>query len=152
MLLLLVTSSDVEPCPLALVPRRRSPSSLAAHRLGPVAESHDPDARPLPVGAVKWANRRSSRLLHRILRSSGVPESKGPASLEGSAGGGGAVRDGVGEVGDVVAVRSASGPWGWPRGSMEIRVIRRVAGAPTRPVTTVMRRASSSSSYPSSSP
>jgi hypothetical protein len=50
LLFLLVTSSDVEPYPVALVPRRCSPSSSAAHRLGPAIESHDPSARSLPDG------------------------------------------------------------------------------------------------------
>jgi hypothetical protein len=56
--------------------------------------------------------------------------------------------EGVNEVGGVVAVCGASGPWSWPRGPIEIRTIRRITDAPTGPVTTVMRRPSSSSSPP----
>jgi hypothetical protein len=75
-----------------------------------------------------------------------VDESTGGSS-------GGAARVGeVGEGGSDGSVRGASGPWGQPRGLMEMRAIRQVAGAPTGPVTTVMRRSSSSSSLPSSSP
>jgi hypothetical protein len=33
------------------------------------------------------------------------------------------VREGVGEVGGVVVILGASGPWGWPRGSMEMRTV-----------------------------
>jgi hypothetical protein len=56
-------------------------------------------------------NRWSTRLLHRLLRSGGVRKPEGPASLEGSAGGGpDAVREGVGEVGGVMVVLGASGP------------------------------------------
>jgi hypothetical protein len=47
---------------------------------------------------------------------------------------------GVGEVGSVVVVHGASGPWGQPREPMEMCVVRRIAGAPTGPVTTEMRR------------
>jgi hypothetical protein len=128
-LLLLVTSSGAKLCPLALVPWRRFPSSSAAHWLGPVVESHDPGARPLPDGAVKWANQQSSWLPHGLFRSGGIPKSEGPASLEGSACG--AARDSVDEVGDVVPVCGASGPWGRPHGPMEIRAARHIAGAPT---------------------
>jgi hypothetical protein len=85
-LLLLVTSFGFEPYPLTLIPRRRSPSSLATHRLGSAVESHDPSARPLPDGVVRWTNRRSTRLQHGLLRFGGVPESEGSASLKGSAG------------------------------------------------------------------
>jgi hypothetical protein len=148
MLLLLVTSFGAKPYPLALVPSRRSPSSLAAHRLGPTVEPHDPGAQPLPNGATKWVNRWSIRLPHGLFRSGGVLESEGPASLEGSADDGGVARDGVDGV---VAVRDASSPWDQPSGPMEIRAIWRIANAPTGPVTTVMWRASSSSSSPSSS-
>jgi hypothetical protein len=151
LLLLLVTSSGVESYPLALVPRRRSPSSSTAHRIGPTVKSHDPGAWPLPDGVVKWANRQSSQLLHELFRFGGIPESEGPTSLEGSDDGGGVARDGVDEVGGVVAVRGASGPWGWPRGPMEIHVIWRITGAPG-PVITVMRRGSLSSSSSPSSP
>jgi hypothetical protein len=90
--------------------------------------SHDPDPQSLPNVAAKWANRRSSRLLHELLRSGGVSKSEGPTSLEGSAGGSGDVtRGGVDEVGGVVAVRGASGPWGRPRGPMETRAVRHSA-------------------------
>jgi hypothetical protein len=51
LLLLLVSSSDIKPYPLALVPRRRSLSSSAAYRLGLAVESHDLGAWPLPDGA-----------------------------------------------------------------------------------------------------
>jgi hypothetical protein len=128
------------------------PSSSAAHRLGPAVESHNPGARPLPDGAARWVSQWSIRLPHRLLRSGGGPESKGSASLEGSTnGGGGAARDAVGEVGSMVAVCGANGPWDWPRGPTVMRVVRRIIGAPTGPVTTVMWRSSSSSSPPSSS-
>jgi hypothetical protein len=123
LLLLLVTSSGAEPYPLAFLPRHRSPSSTAtAQQLGLAIESHDPDGRPLPVGVVKRANRRSTRLPHRLKRSGDVPEPDGPVLIDGSAGGGGTARDGVGEVGGVV-VRGASSPWGRPRGPMEILAI-----------------------------
>jgi hypothetical protein len=49
-------------------------------------------------------------LPHRLLRSGGTPESEGQDSLEGSVGGGGATRDGVGKVGSMMAVRGASDP------------------------------------------
>jgi hypothetical protein len=149
-LLLLVTSSGAESYPLALVPRRRSPSSSATHQLGPAVKSHDPGTRPLPNWVAKWANQRSIWLPHKLLRSNGVPEAKGFASLQGSADGR-AARDGVSEVGGVVAVCGVSDPWGRPHGPMEMRTVRRITGASTGLVTTVMRR-SSSSSYPSSSP
>jgi hypothetical protein len=69
---------------------------------------------------------------HILLRSDGVPEPEGPASLEGSADGGpGATREVVGEVGGVVTVCGASGPWGRPRGPMEMRVVQRIDDAPT---------------------
>jgi hypothetical protein len=94
-LFLLVTSSSIEPYPLTLVPRRRSPSSSAAHRLGPAVESHDPGARPLPDGVAWWVNRRSSRLPHGLFKSDGALDHEGPATLEGSAGGGlGVTREG----------------------------------------------------------
>jgi hypothetical protein len=57
----------------------------------------------MPDGAVKWANRWSSRLLHELFRSGGIPESEVPASLEGSVTGGGMARGGVGEVGGVTS-------------------------------------------------
>jgi hypothetical protein len=108
-----------------------------AHRLGPAVESHDPGARSLSDGAVRWVNRQSSRLSHGFLRSDDVLEPEGPTSLEGSVGGGpGVAREGVGEVGGVVVVFGASGPWGRPLGPMEMHAIRRITGAPTRPVTT----------------
>jgi hypothetical protein len=85
------------------------------------------------------------------MRSDGGLEPEGPASLEGSADGGpGAATEGVGEVGGVVSVRCASGPWGQPRGPTEMRAIWRIASAPMGLVTTMMRRSSSSSSPPSS--
>jgi hypothetical protein len=63
-------------------------------------------------------------LPHGLIRFGGVLEPKGPASLEGSASGGpGAAREWVGEVGGVVAVVGANGPWGQPLGPMEIRVV-----------------------------
>jgi hypothetical protein len=93
-------------------------------------------------------------LSHELLRSDNVPEPEGPASLEGSADGGpAAAREGVGKVGGVVAVLSASGPWGQLIGPMEIHDVRRITGAPTGLVTTeIWRSLSSSSSPPSSSP
>jgi hypothetical protein len=132
-----VTSSSAEPYPLTLVPRHRSPSSSATHWLGPTVESHDPSTRPLPDGVEWWANRWGSRLPHELFRSGGVPEPEGPTLLEGSAGGGlGVLREGVSEVGGVVAVLGASSPWGQPRGPIEILAIWRIVGAPTGPVTT----------------
>jgi hypothetical protein len=89
-------------------------------------------------------------LPHELLRSDGIPEPEGPASLEGSASGGPGMVRGVGEVGGVISVRGASGPWGQPRGPTEMRAVRRIVGAPTGPMTTMMRRSSSSSSPPSS--
>jgi hypothetical protein len=68
-------------------------------------------------------------LPHGLFSSGGRPNSEGPASLEGSACG--AARDSVDEVGDVVPVCGASGPWGRPHGPMEIRAARHIAGAPT---------------------
>jgi hypothetical protein len=95
-----------------------------AYWLGPAVESHDPGARPLSDGVAWWANRRSSWLPHGLFRSGGVSEPEGPAALEGSAGSGpGAAREGIGEVGGVVAVLSASDPWGQPRGPMEILAV-----------------------------
>jgi hypothetical protein len=80
-----------------------------------------------------------------------VPEPNKPASVDGSAGGGAAKVDEVGEGGGDGSVRGASGPWGRPLGPMVMRAIRRVTNAPTGPVTTVIRH-SSASSLPSSSP
>jgi uncharacterized membrane protein YgcG len=100
LLLLLVTSSGIEPYPLLLLPRRRSPFSIdAAQRLGLAVESQDLSARLLPVEAVKWANCRSTRLSHGLNRSGGVPGSNGSVSFDGGASGGGTARDSVGEVG-----------------------------------------------------
>jgi hypothetical protein len=59
---------------------------------------------------------------------------------------------GVSEVGSVVAVRGANGPWAQPCGPMEMHAVRRITGAPMGPVTTEMRNLSSSSSPPFSSP
>jgi hypothetical protein len=73
-------------------------------------------------------------LPHELFRSSNVPEPDGPASIDGSADGRGATREGVDEVGGVV-VLGTSGPWGRPRGPMEILAVRRVNDACTRPVT-----------------
>jgi hypothetical protein len=47
-------------------------------------------------------NRRSSQLPHELLRSGCISEFEGPASLEGSADGGGVTRVGVCEVGNIV--------------------------------------------------
>jgi hypothetical protein len=58
---------------------------------------------------------------------------------------------GVGEVGSVVVVHGASGPWGQSREPMEMCVVRCITGAPTGPVTTEMQHLPSSSP-PSSSP
>jgi hypothetical protein len=88
LLLLLVSSSGAEPYPLVLVPRRCSPSSSAAYRLGPAVESHDPGARPLPYGVAWWVNRQSSWLPHELFRSDDIPEPEWPTSLEGSVDGG----------------------------------------------------------------
>jgi hypothetical protein len=78
-------------------------------------------------------------LPHRLNRSGGVPESDGPTSVDGSAGGGGAARVGEVSEGDSDdSVRGASGPWGQPLGPMVMRVVRRTASAPMGPVTTVI--------------
>jgi hypothetical protein len=56
-------------------------------------------------------NRRRSRLPHRLSSTGSDPEPEGPASLDGSVGGGpGTAREGVSELGGVVVVRGASGP------------------------------------------
>jgi hypothetical protein len=68
-------------------------------------------------------------LPHGLNRFDGVLGTNGPASIDGSAGSRGTARDGVGEVGGMV-VHGASGPWGRPRGQMEILATRRTAGAP----------------------
>jgi hypothetical protein len=87
------------------------PLPRSAQRLGLTVESHDSGARPLPDGATRWANQQSSRLPHKLLRFDGVPEPEGPASLEGSVDGGpGVAREGVDEVGGIVAIVSASDP------------------------------------------
>jgi hypothetical protein len=113
------------------------PLPRLAHRLGPTVESHDLGTWPLPDGVMRWVNRWSSRLLHKLLRSGSIPKPEGPALLEGSASGDpGVVREGVSEVGDVVVVRGASSPWVRPLGPMEMHVIWRIVGAPTGPVTT----------------
>jgi hypothetical protein len=36
------------------------------------------------------------------------------------------MRKGVGEVGSVVVILGANGPWGQPRGPMEMRAVRRI--------------------------
>jgi hypothetical protein len=62
--------------------------------------------------------------VHRLNRSDDVPEPDGPASVDGSAGGGGDGAARVGEVGDDGgddSVRGASGPWGRPLGPMDAR-------------------------------
>jgi hypothetical protein len=101
----------------------------------PTVESHNPGARPLPVGAVKRVNRYSTRLPHKLNRSDSIPKLNGSASIDGSEGGGGMARDGVGEVGDMV-VRGASGPWDQLHGPMEILAVQRITGASVRLVTT----------------
>jgi hypothetical protein len=54
LLLLLMTFSDAEPYPCALLPWRRSPSSIvAAQWLSSAVESQDPGTWPLPDGVVK---------------------------------------------------------------------------------------------------
>jgi hypothetical protein len=71
-------------------------------------------------------------LPHRLSSTGGDPEPEGLASLEGSTGGGpGAAREGVDELGGMVEVRGASGPWGRPLGPMEIHAVRRIIGGPT---------------------
>jgi hypothetical protein len=133
-----VTSSDAKSCLLALLLRCRSPSSItAAQRLGLAVESQDLGVWPLPVGAVKRANCRSTRLPYGLNKSGSVLEPDGPTSGDGSIDGGGATRDGVSEV-DGMVVHGASGPWGWPYGPMEILTVWQIADTPTRPVTTVM--------------
>jgi hypothetical protein len=98
-------------------------------------------------GAARWANQWSSRLPHELLRSGGILEHEGLASLEGRAGNGpDTVREGVGEVGGVVAVLGANGPCGQPRGPMEMRSIQRIVGTPAGPMTIEMWRSSSPSS------
>jgi hypothetical protein len=83
-------------------------------------------------------------LPHGLNRSCGVSEPDEPTSVDGSVdggGGGGAAR--VGEVGEgsgVGFVQGASGPWGQPLGPMVMRAVRRTAGTPMGPMTTVIRR------------
>jgi hypothetical protein len=89
----------------------------------------------LPVGAAKWANCQSSRLLHELIRSDGVPEPDRPIFVDGGTDGGGAAREGVGMVGGVMVFRM-SDPWNWSRGPMEILAVWLVNGVCTRPVTT----------------
>jgi hypothetical protein len=155
-LLLLVCSSGVEPYPLLHYPQCHSTSSITTTQwFGSVVESQDLGAQPLPDRAVKRADHRSTLLPHRLNNSDGVLELDEPALGDGSTdgGGGGAARvDEVSEVGSAVSVSGASGPWGRPRGPMEMRAVQRIVGAPTGPVTTVMRCSSSSSSLASSSP
>jgi hypothetical protein len=63
-------------------------------------------------------------LPHGLSTTSGDPEPEGLTSLDGSTGGEpGAAREGIGELGGVVAVRGASSPWGRALGLMEIRAI-----------------------------
>jgi hypothetical protein len=143
------------------------PFPQPAHRLGPVIESHDSGAQPLSNGAARWANRWSIWLPHGLFRSGSVLEPEGPASLEGSVGSSegpaslegsvgsslGTMREGVVEVGGVVAVRGASGPWGPPLRPMKMHAVRHIAGAPMGLMTTEIWCSSSSSSpSPSSSP
>jgi hypothetical protein len=76
-------------------------------------------------------------LLHGLSSTGSDPESEGPSSLEGSTGGGlGAVREGVDELGGVVAVHGANSPWGQPLGPIEIRAVRCITDGPTWPATT----------------
>jgi hypothetical protein len=90
-------------------------SSIAtAQRLGPAIESQDPDTRPSPNGVAKRANRQSTRLLHGLNSFGGVPKPDGSASRDGSAGCGGSGVARVGEVGGVVSVCDAKGPWVGP--------------------------------------
>jgi hypothetical protein len=87
-------------------------------------------------------------LPHGLNRSCGVSEPDEPTSVDGSVdggSGGGAAR--VGEVGEgsgVGFVQGASGPWGQPLGPMVMRAVRRTAGTPMGPMTTVIRRSSAS--------
>jgi hypothetical protein len=78
--------------------------------------------RPLSVGVMKQVNHQSTQLSHRLNRSGSMPGSDGSASVDGSADGGGVARDGVSEVGGVV-VHGAGGPWGRPRGLIEILAV-----------------------------
>jgi hypothetical protein len=92
-------------------------------------------------------------LPHGLNRSGGVSEPDGPASVDGSAHGGGVANVGeVGEAGGDGSVRDAIGPWGRPLGPMVMRAVQRTTGVPTRPVTSVMWHLLASSSLPSSSP
>jgi hypothetical protein len=112
------------------------------------AESHDPGAWPLLVGAVKRANRQSTWLPHGLLRFSSVSKPDGPALVDDGAGARGTVREGVDEAGDVVVLGSIC-PWGRPLGPTVFLAIRWVRGPWTRPMSTWIYRGSSS---PSASP
>jgi hypothetical protein len=58
------------------------------------------------------------------LEIGGVPEPEGPASLEGSAEGGPDVMsEGISDVGSMVVVHGASGPWVRPHGLMEMHAV-----------------------------
>jgi hypothetical protein len=46
------------------------------------------------------------------------------------------VREGVDELGGVVAVHGANSPWGQPLGPIEIRAVRCITDGPTWPATT----------------
>jgi hypothetical protein len=139
-----VTTSPLSSTPLPLFHHCRSmarpghqvprPGRAAFARRG--GEVGEPPEHPLP---------------HGLNSSGGVPEPDGPASGDGSVGGDGGGVARVGEVGGVVSVYGASGPWGRPRGPMEMCAVQRITGAPMGPETTVMRHSSSSSSLPSSS-
>jgi hypothetical protein len=103
----LVCSSGVEPYPLLHYPRCRSTSSITTTQwFGPVVKSQDLGVRPLPDGAAKRADHRSTLLPHRLNSSDGVLELDRPALGDGSTdcGGGGAAR--VSEVSEVGTSRS----------------------------------------------
>jgi hypothetical protein len=89
-------------------------------------------------------------LPHGLFRFGGVLDANGLALLGGGAGTGGTAMEGVSEAGSMV-VLSASGPWGLPRGPMEILAVRRVNDPCTRSEMTEIHWGSSSSS-PSASP
>jgi hypothetical protein len=123
-------SSGAESYPHLPFPQHCSPSSIAiAQRLGLAVKSQDPGARPLPDGAMKRVNCRSTRLPHRLNRSGVIAEPDGLASRDGRASGGGASR--VGEVGEddgEGSVRGANGPWGRPSGSMVMHAVQHITG------------------------
>jgi hypothetical protein len=75
------------------------------------------------MGAAKRANCQSTRLPHKLNRSGDIPESDGPASVDGSAGGGAVRVSEVGEGGGDGSVRCTSGPWGRPLRPMEMCVV-----------------------------